>query len=102
MNKKSIRGRRGEMSWHRQASQRGSYRNHSLHSTSEVNGTLGWRRIKCLPVEISTIATVKSVAPYVEIRGVRGEKSAEAIVAGIKQTGGRNARLNNEYKRSAG
>ena len=45
MNKKSIRGRRGEMSWHNTAK--------SLHSISEVNGTLGWRRIKCLPGEIS-------------------------------------------------
>ena len=45
MNKKSIRGRRGEMSWHNTAK--------SLHLASEVNGTLGWWRIKCLPGEIS-------------------------------------------------
>jgi len=46
MNKKSIRGRQGGMSWHNIAK--------SLHLTAlEVNGTLGWWRIKCLPGEIS-------------------------------------------------
>ena len=44
MNKKSIRGRQGGMSWHNIAK--------SLHLTAlEVNGTLGWWRIKCLPGE---------------------------------------------------
>ncbi len=45
MNKKSIRGRRGEMSWHNTAK--------SLHLAPQVNGTLGWWRIKCLPGDIS-------------------------------------------------
>ena len=44
MNKKSIRGRRGGMSWHNTAK--------SLHLAPEVNGTLGWRRIWQLPGEI--------------------------------------------------
>ncbi len=45
MNKKSIRGRRGGMSWHNTAK--------SLHLAPQVNGTLGWWRIKCLPGDIS-------------------------------------------------
>jgi hypothetical protein len=44
MNKKSIRGRRGGMSWHNTAK--------SPYSAPEVNGTLGWRRFPCLPGEI--------------------------------------------------
>ena len=45
MNKKSIRGRRDGMSWHNTAK--------SCHLAPEVNGTLGWWRIKQLPGEIS-------------------------------------------------
>jgi hypothetical protein len=45
MNKKSIRGRRGGMSWHNTAK--------SSHLAPEVNGTLGWWRIERLPGEIS-------------------------------------------------
>jgi hypothetical protein len=45
MNKKSIRGRRGGMSWHNTAK--------SPHLAPEVNGTLGWWRIWQLPGEIS-------------------------------------------------
>jgi hypothetical protein len=43
MNKKSIRGRRGGMSWHNTAK--------SPHLAPEVNGTLGWWRIVRLPGE---------------------------------------------------
>jgi len=82
MNKKSIRGRQSGMSWHNTAK--------SLHLTAlEVNGTLGWWRIKCLPGEISpTCAPSKGGASAVETRWMIGEKSAEAIVVGIKQVGG--------------
>ena len=45
MNKKSIRGRQGGMSWHNTTKFR--------HLALQVNGTLGWWRIKCLPGEIS-------------------------------------------------
>jgi len=45
MNKKSIRGRRGGMSWHNIAKSR--------HLAPQVNGTLGWWRFKCLPGDIS-------------------------------------------------
>jgi hypothetical protein len=45
MNKKSIRGRQGGTSWHNIAKFR--------HLALQVNGTLGWGRIKCLPGEIS-------------------------------------------------
>jgi len=82
MNKKSIRGRQGGMSWHNTAK--------SLHLTAlEVNGTLGWWSIKCLPGEISpTCAPGKGGASAVETRWMSGEKSAEAGLVGIKRVGG--------------
>ena len=103
MNKKSIRGRQGGMSWHNTAK--------SLHLTAlEVNGTLGWWSIKCLPGEISpTCAPGKggSVRRKVDDRGEpersgdsqliscpegvdagAPSNSAEAIVVGIKRVGG--------------
>ena len=89
MNKKSIRGRRGGMSWHNIAKFR--------HLAPQVNGTLGWWWIKCLPGEISQACVpCKRRASAVATRWMTREKSAEAIVAGIKQTGGRNARLNRD------
>ena len=73
MNKKSIRGRRGGMSWHNTAK--------SPYSAPEVNGTLGWRRFPCLPGEISSTGGVlRHAAPTSAMAAVRGEKSAEAIV----------------------
>jgi len=95
MNKKSIRGRQGGMSWHNIAK--------SLHLTAlEVNGTLGWWSIKCLPGEISpTCGSGNGGASAVETRWMIGEKSAEAIVVGIKQVGGQViARLNYETRGS--
>lgn len=55
MNKKSIRGRRGGMNWHPPTPRlrRPSNTAKSLHLAPEVNGTLGWWRIKQLPGEIS-------------------------------------------------
>ena len=69
----------------------------SRHLAPQVNGTLGWWRIKSLPGEICLARhPVETGSVHrgntVDIR----QKSAEAIVAGIKQTGGRDARLNNE------
>ena len=80
MNKKSIRGRQGGMSWHNTAK--------SLHLTAlEVNGTLGWWRIKCLPGEISPTCAPGKGGAFAE-RWMIGEKSAEAIIVGIKRGGG--------------
>ena len=80
MNKKSIRGRQGGMSWHNTAK--------SLHLIAlEVNGTLGWWSIKCLPGEISPTCAPGKGGAFAE-RWMIGEKSAEAVIAGIKRVGG--------------
>ena len=67
MNKKSIRGRRGGMSWHNIAK--------SCHLTPEVNGTFGWGRIECLPGEISR--ALRSVQTESVRRGNTGDDRRE-------------------------
>jgi len=67
MNKKSIRGRRGGMSWHNTAK--------SPHLAPEVNGTLGWWRIERLPGEISL--AVRSVKTESIHRGNTGDDRRE-------------------------
>ncbi len=88
MNKKLIRGRQSGTRWHNTPK--------SCHSTLEVNETLGRRRYQCLPTEISLTCALSNQGAFsVATRWMIREKSAEAIVAGIKQTGGQNtARLN--------
>jgi len=94
MNKKSIRGRRGGMSWHNTAK--------SPHLAPEVNGTLGWWRIVRLPGEISL--AVRSVQTESVHRGnteddrrevSRGHSSRDKTNWGAEL-----ARLNYEWERS--
>jgi len=69
MNKKSMRGRRGGMSWHNTAK--------SPYSAPEVNGTLGWRRFPCLPGEICPALrpAMAGSAPRGDAGGDRAEVS---------------------------
>ena len=81
MNKNLIRGRQSGTRWHNTPK--------SCHSTLQVNETLGRRRYQCLPMEISlTCASCQRRASAVATRGMTREKSAEAIIAGIKRVGG--------------
>ena len=92
MNKNLIRGRQDGTSWHNTVK--------FPHSVLEVNEAVGWRRFQCLPSEICLArrpAKTGSVhrGNTVDIR----QKSAEAIVVGLKRVGGRKiARLNNETR----
>ena len=90
MNKKSIRGRRGGMSWHNTAK--------SSHLAPEVNGTLGWWRIKRLPGEISL--AVRSVQAESVRRGNTADDRREVSRSHRSwdktNWGAEIARLNNE------
>lgn len=90
MNKKSIRGRRGGMSWHNTAK--------FSHLAPEVNGTFGWWRIKRLPGEISR--ALRSVQAESVQRGNteddRGEVSRSHSSWDKTNWGAEIARLNNE------
>ena len=90
MYKKSIRGRRGGMSWHNIAK--------SLHLAPEVNGTFGWQRIKRLPGEISL--ALRSVQTESVRRGNTGDDRREVSRGNISwdktNWGAKLAHLNDE------
>ena len=77
MNKNLIGGRRNGTSWHNTAK--------FLHSVSEVNGAVGWRRFSFLSGEISSASV--------------GEKSAEIIVV-ITKPGAGGCSIKQRYRNS--
>jgi len=80
-NRNLIRGRWGGTRWHNISK--------SCHSTLEINEAVGQRRFQCLPSEISQACVpCKRKASSVETRWMTREKSAEAIVIGLKRVGG--------------
>ena len=92
MNKKSIRGRQGGMSWHNTAK--------SLHLTAlEVNGTLGWWRIKCLPGEISlAMRSVQTESVHRKVDDRREVSRSHSSWDKTSRGAEKFARINNETR----